>query len=257
MMISEKAYVHPDARLGENVVVEPFAWVAGDVEIGAGSWIGPNATVMDGARIGKNCKIFPSAVISAIPQDLKFKGEESLAIIGDNTIIRECVTVNRGTAAAHKTVVGSNTLLMAYVHVAHDCVIGNNCILVNGVGLAGEVVVDDFAIISGSTIIHQFVHIGGHVIIGGGSKVRKDVPPFIKADRDPLSFMGLNVVGLTRRNFDKHIMDHIREMYRLIYQNGLNTTQALEQIEQTVPESKERDYVLRFIRESKRGIIRG
>ena len=256
-MISEKAFVHPDARIGNEVVIEPFAYVAGDVEIGDGTWIGPNATVMDGARIGRHCKVFPSAVVSAIPQDLKFKGEESLAIIGDNTTLRECVTVNRGTVAANKTVVGSNTLLMAYVHVAHDCVIGNNCILVNGVGLAGEVIIDDHAIISGSTIVHQFVKIGGHVIIGGGSKVRKDVPPFIKADRDPLSFMGLNVVGLTRRGFSKEAIDRIHEIYRLIYKNGLNTSQALEQIEKQVTPSQERDYVLEFIKSSQRGIVRG
>jgi UDP-N-acetylglucosamine acyltransferase len=255
-MISNLAFVHPNAQLGKDVIVEPFAYISGNVIIGDGTWIGPNATVMDGARIGKNCRVFPSAVVSGIPQDLKFKGEESTAEIGDNTTIRECVTVNRGTAAVGKTVVGKSCLLMAYSHVGHDCNIGNYVIVGNSTALAGEVGVDDWAILSAGTMVHQFAHIGAHVMIGGGSKVRIDVPPFIKADRDPLSFMGLNTVGLTRRGFEKTRIDEIHEIYRTIYQKGMNFSQALDCIEKEFKSSDDRDYILEFIRRSERGIIR-
>ncbi|NQU80103.1 MAG: acyl-ACP--UDP-N-acetylglucosamine O-acyltransferase [Bacteroidetes bacterium] len=253
----ELAYIHPDARIGKDVVIEPFSYIAGDVEIGDGTWIGPNVTIMGGARIGRKCRIFPGAVISAIPQDMKYAGEESTAEIGDNTTIRECVTVNRGTKVAYKTVVGNNTLLMAYVHVAHDCVVGNNCILANSVGLAGEVIIGDWAILGGTTVVHQYVKIGGHVMIGGGSKVRKDVPPYVKTDRDPLIYLGINSVGLTRRNFSKEKIEEIHEIYRWVYQKGLNYTQAMEKIENEMPATPERDYILSFIKESKRGIIKG
>ena len=256
-MRSGSAYIHPDARIGKDVVIEPFSYIAGDVEIGDGTWIGPNVTIMGGARIGRKCRIFPGAVISAIPQDMKYAGEESTVEIGDNTTIRECVTVNRGTKVAYKTVVGNNTLLMAYVHVAHDCVVGNNCILANSVGLAGEVIIGDWAILGGTTVVHQYVKIGGHVMIGGGSKVRKDVPPYVKIDRDPLIYLGINSIGLTRRNFSKEKIEEIHEIYRLIYQKGLNYTQAMEKIENEMPATPERDYILSFIKESKRGIIRG
>jgi UDP-N-acetylglucosamine acyltransferase len=256
-MISKLAYVHPDARIGENVIIDPFAYIADNVVIGDGTWIGPNATVLYGARIGKNCKIFPSAVVSGIPQDMKFVGEDSTAEIGDNTTVREGVTVNRGTAASGKTVVGNNCLLMAYVHIGHDCQIGNNCIVGNSTGMAGEVKVDDWAIISGGTLVHQFSRIGGHVIIGGGGKVRIDVPPFIKADREPLAFMGLNTVGLTRRGFEKDRIDEIHNIYRAIYQNGMNTSKALDYVEKEFKPSPDRDYILDFIRKSERGIIRG
>ncbi len=255
-MISQLAFIHPDARLGNDVTVEPFAYIAGNVVIGDGTWIGPNSTIMDGARIGKNCRIFPSAVVSGIPQDLKFRGEETTAEIGDNTVIREGVTVNRGTAAVGKTVVGSSCLLMAYSHIGHDCVLGNYCIIGNTTGLAGEVKVDDWAILSGGTLVHQFSHIGAHVMIGGGSKVRTDVPPFIKADRDPLSYMGLNSVGLTRRGFEKEKIDEIHNIYRAIYQSKMNISQALEYVEANFKSSPERDYILEFIRKSERGIIR-
>jgi len=253
----ELAYIHPDARIGKDVVIEPFSYIAGDVEISDGTWIGPNVTIMGGARIGRKCRIFPGAVISAIPQDMKYAGEESTAEIGDNTTIRECVTVNRGTKVAYKTVVGNNTLLMAYVHVAHDCVVGNNCILANSVGLAGEVIIGDWAILGGTTVVHQYVKIGGHVMIGGGSKVRKDVPPYVKTDRDPLIYLGINSVGLTRRNFSKEKIEEIHEIYRWVYQKGLNYTQAMEKIENEMPATPERDYILSFIKESKRGIIKG
>jgi UDP-N-acetylglucosamine acyltransferase len=216
-----------------------------------------NSTILDGARIGKNCKIFPSAVVSGIPQDLKFRGEETTAEIDDGSTVREAGTVNRGTAASGKTIIGKNCLIMAYAHVGHDCIIGNNCIIGNGSGLAGEVKVDDWAILSAGTLVHQFSRIGGHVIIGGGSKVRTDVPPFIKADRDPLTFLGLNTVGLTRRGFEKERIASIHNIYRVIYQNGMNISQALDHIEKEISPSPDRDYILEFIRKSERGIIRG
>jgi UDP-N-acetylglucosamine acyltransferase len=256
-MISNLAFVHPNALLGENVTVEPFAYIAGNVVIGEGTWIGPNATVFDGARIGNNCRIFPGAVISGIPQDMKFKGEETTAELGDNTTVREGGTVNRGTAATGKTTVGSNCLIMINAHVGHDCQVGNNCLLGNGTGLAGEVKVDDWAILSAGTLVHQFSRIGGHVMIGGGSKVRVDVPPFIKADRDPLKYMGLNTVGLTRRGFGKERIDTIHNIFRALYQNGMNISQALDYIEENFSASPDRDYILEFVRKSERGIIRG
>lgn len=255
-MISNLAFVHPDAKLGNDVTVEPFAYIADNVVIGDGTWIGPNATVMYGARIGKNCKVFPSAVVSGIPQDLKFVGEETTAEIGDNTTIREGVTVNRGTVAAGKTVVGTNCLLMAYSHIGHDCYIGNHCIIGNASGLAGEVKVDDWAILSGATLVHQFARIGAHVMIGGGSKVRIDVPPFIKADREPLSYMGLNSVGLTRRGFEKERIDEIQNIYRAFYQNGMNISKALDYVEKEFKQTPDRDYIIKFIRNSERGVIR-
>jgi UDP-N-acetylglucosamine acyltransferase len=256
-MISNLAYIHPEARLGENVIVEPFAYIAGNVVIGNGTWVGPNSTIMDGARIGKNCKIFPSAVVSGIPQDMKFRGEDSTAEIGDNTTVREGATINRGTAAVGRTIIGNYCLLMAYSHIGHDCKIGDNCIVGNSSAMAGEVNVDDWAIISAGSMVHQFTRIGGHVMIGGASKVRTDVPPFIKADRDPLSFMGLNTIGLTRRGFEKERIDEIHNIYRVIYQSKLNTSQALENIEKEFKPSPDRDYILEFIRKSERGIIRG
>lgn len=255
-MISNLAFIHPDAKIGKDVIVEPFVYVAGNVTIGDGTWVGPGAIIMDGARIGKNCKIFPSAVISGIPQDLKYHGEETTAELGDNTTARECVTVNRGTAAVGRTLIGNNCLLMAYSNVGHDCSIGNNAIIGNSSSLAGEVNVGDWAILSGGTLVHQFSHIGAHVIIGGGAKVRIDVPPFVKADRDPLSFLGLNSVGLMRRGFEKERIDEIHEIYRAIYQKGMNFSQALEFVESEFKSSPDRDYILEFIRKSERGIIR-
>jgi UDP-N-acetylglucosamine acyltransferase len=251
------AYVHPESVVPDNVVIEPFVTIDKDVIIGEGTRIGSNATILPGTRIGKNCNIFPSAVIGAIPQDLKFRGEYSTVEIGNNTTIREFVTVNRGTAAKGKTIVGNNTLLMAYVHIAHDCTIGNNVIMVNGSQLAGEVVIDDYAILSGMVIVHQFVHIGSHVMISGGSLVRKDVPPFIKAGREPLAYEGINSIGLRRRNFSNEKIREIQDIYRYIYLKGFNTSQAVEIIEAEMPASPERDEILLFIKDSKRGIIRG
>jgi len=256
-MIANVADVHPNARLAEDVTVEPFAYIAENVEIGEGTWVAPHSTILFGARIGKNCRIFPSAVVSGIPQDLKFRGEETTAEIGDNTTVREGTTINRGTASAGRTIIGNNCLIMAYAHVGHDCIIGNNCILGNGTGLAGEVKIDDWAILSAGTLVHQFTRIGGHVIIGGGSKVRTDVPPFIKADRDPLSYLGINSVGLTRRGFERDRIDYIHNIYRVIYQNGMNVSQALDFIEKEIKPTPDREYILEFIRKSERGIIRG
>ncbi len=256
-MHKELNVIHPNAKIGNNVTVEPFSTIAADVEIGDGTWVGPNVTVMDGARIGKNCKIFPGAVIAGIPQDLKFRGEKTTAEIGDNTVIRECVTVNRGTASRGNTMIGKNCLIMAYVHVAHDCSIGNYCILVNNVGLAGEVVVEDFVIIGGMSAVHQFSKIGTHSMIGGTSKIRQDVPPYIKASKDPLSYVGINSVGLRRRNFSNEIIYNINDAYRIIYQQGLNTSNALKKVEDTIPASPERDKIISFISSSERGIIRG
>ncbi|HDR90049.1 MAG TPA: acyl-ACP--UDP-N-acetylglucosamine O-acyltransferase [Bacteroidetes bacterium] len=249
--------VHPDAQIGKNVTISPFVTIYPDVKIGDNTWIGPNVTIMDGAKIGENCKIFPGAVISAIPQDLKYQGEESTVEIGNHTTVRECVTINRGTKAVGTTRVGDHCLLMAYVHIAHDCIVGNNCILVNNVGLAGEIQLGDFVTLGGATIVHQFVRIGEHAFVGGGSKVRIDVPPFIKADREPLSYMGVNSVGLKRRGFSQECINEIQEIYRTIYLRGMNNTQALEVIEKEFAPGPERDAIISFIRESKRGIIRG
>jgi UDP-N-acetylglucosamine acyltransferase len=251
------SYVHPESQVAENVVIEPFATIDKDVIIGEGTRIGSNVTILPGTRIGKNCSIFPGAVIGAIPQDLKFRGEYSTVEIGNNTTIREFVTVNRGTAAKGKTVVGNNSLLMAYVHIAHDCVVGNNVIMVNSSQLAGEVFIDDWAILGGMTAVHQFVHIGSHVMVAGGSLVRKDIPPFIKAGREPLAYEGINSIGLRRRNFSNEKIREIQDIYRYIYLKGFNTGQAVEVIEAEMPASPERDEIILFIKDSKRGIIRG
>lgn len=251
------AYVHPQAKIARNVVIEPFVTIHKNVEVGEGTWIGSNVTIMEGARIGKNCRIFPGAVISAIPQDLKFDGEETTVEVGDNTTIREFVTVNRGTRESNKTVIGKNCLLMAYVHVAHDCFIGNNCILANAANLAGHIVIDDFAILGGLSAVHQFVNIGAHVMISGGSLVRKDVPPFTKAARDPLSFVGINSIGLRRRGFSSEQINEIQDIYRHIYLRKLNVSQAITYVETEMPATPERDEILSFIARSSRGIMKG
>lgn len=251
------AYIHPDAKIHPSVVIDPFVTIHGDVEIGEGTHIQSNATIMDGARIGKNCKIFPGAVISGIPQDLKFHGEDTLAIIGDNTTIRECVTVNRGTAAKEKTIVGDNCLIMAYCHVAHDCVVRNHVIISNATQLAGEVEVDDYAVIGGGTLIHQFTRIGAHVMIQGGSRINKDIPPFVKAGRDPIAYTGINSVGLRRRDFTPEQIHQIQEIYHYLYLSRLNVTDAVDRIEAELPATPERDEIISFIRNSQRGIVRG
>jgi acyl-[acyl-carrier-protein]--UDP-N-acetylglucosamine O-acyltransferase len=237
------AYVHPDAKIANNVVIEPFVTIDKNVVIGEGTTIGSNVTILEGTRIGKNCRIFPGAVIGAIPQDLKFRGEETTAEIGDNTTIREFVTVNRGTASKGKTVVGNNCLIMAYCHVAHDTVVGNNVIMSNGVQLAGEVVVDDYAIIGGGALVHQFCHIGSHVMIQGGALINKDIPPYVKAARTPISYAGINSIGLRRRNFSNETIRDIQEIYRYLYLSGLNNSDAVERIEAELPATKERDEI--------------
>ncbi len=251
------SYIHPEAKIADNVVVEPFACIHKNVEIDEGTWVGSHVTVMEGARIGKNCKIFPGAVISGVPQDLKFAGEETTVEIGDNTVIRECVTISRGTINRGKTTIGNNCLLMAYVHLAHDCDVGDHVILVNAVQVAGHVKIDDWAIVGGSTSVHQFVRIGGHVMIAGGSLVRKDVPPYTKAAREPLSYSGINSIGLRRRGFPNDKINEIQEIYRQVYLKGLNNSKALDVLELDMAPSKERDEIINFIRSSDRGIMKG
>jgi UDP-N-acetylglucosamine acyltransferase len=255
-MIHPHTYIHPNARLATNVKVDPFTVVHQDVEIGEGTWIGSNVTIMEGARIGKNCRIFPGAVIAAIPQDLKYQGEYSTVSIGDNTTIREFVTVNRGTRVKEKTVVGKNCLIMAYCHLAHDCVVGDNCIMSNNTQIAGHVTVGDWAIIGGMCAVHQFVNIGQHSMLSGGSLVGKDVPPYIKAARQPLSYAGVNSIGMKRRGFTIEKINHILEIYRVIYGKGLNISQAVEFLEEEFSATDERDEIVQFIRQSQRGIIK-
>ena len=237
-MISPLAYVSPKAQIGKNVTIDAFAYID------------------DNVILGDNCHVFPSAAIGCVPQDLKFKGEETWTVIGDNCVIREFATIHRGTASRGKTVIGNNNLIMAYCHIAHDCVLGSNIIMSNVTQLAGEVEIDDFAVIGGGTLVHQFTRIGAHVMIQGGSKVGKDVPPYIIAGREPLGFFGINSIGLNRRGFTPEQIHTIQEAYRFIYQSNLNTTQALDQIEATMPQSPERDKIIEFIRTSTRGIIR-
>ncbi|MDJ1471222.1 acyl-ACP--UDP-N-acetylglucosamine O-acyltransferase [Cytophagaceae bacterium DM2B3-1] len=251
------AYIHPEAKIGPDVIIEPFATIHKNVEIGEGTWIGANAVINEGARIGKFCKIYPGAIISAIPQDLKFVGEETTAVVGDYTTIREFVTMSRGTVDKYTTVVGKNCLIMAYAHIGHDCIIGDNCILGNVVQLAGHVQIDDYVIFGGSCAVQQFSKIGAHTYIGGGSLVRKDVPPFVKAAREPLAYSGVNSIGLRRRGFSNEKINEIQEIYRYIYLRGLNNADALESIETNLPASVERDLIIEFIRSSERGIMRG
>ena len=247
-MIHQFTQIDSKANLGANVTISPFTTIYGDVIIGDNCWIGPNVTIMDGARIGNNVKIFPGAVISAVPQDLKYKGEPTLAEIGDNTVIRECVTINKGTIDRNKTMVGKNCLLMAYVHVAHDCIIGNNVILANNVGLSGHITIDDYAILEGTAVAQQFVHIGAHTFIGGATLIRKNVPPFVKAAREPISYIGVNSVGLSRRGFDKEVIKKIEDIYRIIFVRGFNLSKALETVEKETENSEVKNIILEFIR---------
>lgn len=256
MAISKLAYVHPDAQIGEGVTIEAFAYVAGDVVIGDDTWVGPHGVILDGARVGRSCKIHSGAVVAGVPQDLKFKGEYTTAEIGDGTMIRESATVNRATQSKGKTIVGKNCLIMAYSHVAHDCLLGDNVILGNATQLAGEVEVDDYAILSGGCLVHQFSRIGKHAMVQGGSKVTKDVPPYAMAGRDPLAYSGLNRVGLKRRGFSAEAMEQLQKVYYLIYGAGYNVSQGLAQIEASVVPSAERDEVVNFIKSSTRGVIR-
>ena len=249
--------IHPEAKIGNNVTIGSFSSIAQDVEIGDNTWIAPNVTIMDGARIGNNCRIFSGAVISAIPQDLKFEGEKTFAEIGNNTTIRECVTINRGTKDRWKTSVGNNCLIMAYVHVAHDCIIGNNCILVNSVQLAGHVEIGEYAILGGLSAAHQFTKIGAHAMISGGSLIRKDVPPFVKAAHNPIAYVGVNSLGLRRRGFTGTQIANIQEIYRVLFLKGYNLTNAVEIITNDFEPTPEKEIIIDFLKIAKRGIIKG
>lgn len=254
--ISPLAYVDPNAKLGEGVVVEPFAYIQGDVVIGNGCWIGQHASVLDCTTIGENCKIYSGAVIGGIPQDLKFRGEKTTVVVGNNTTMRECVTINRGTAAKGVTRVGDNCLLMAYVHVGHDCVVGNNCVLVNRVSLAGEVEVCDWAILGGHVAVHQFCRIGAHSMAGGGIMISQDVPPYTRVARWPSRHVGMNTIGLRRRAFSSDQITQIHDIARILYQSGHSYPKGCEIVEQTIAKSDFRDEIIEFIRSSKRGCVK-
>jgi len=256
-MIQPLAYIHPEAKIANNVVIEPFVTIYKNVEIGEGTWIGPNVTIMEGARIGKGCKIFPGAVISGIPQDLKFDGEETTAEIGDYTTIRECVTINRGTKDRWKTVVGKNCLIQAYSHIAHDCIVGDNCIFSNSSTLAGHITVGDYVVLAGMVAVHQFVSIGSHAFIAGGTLVRKDVPPFVKAAREPIAYVGINSVGLRRRGYSSEKINEIQDIYRTLFVKNNNLSKALGIIETEFMPTEIRDEILDFIRSSNRGVMKG
>ncbi len=249
--------IHPEAKIGDNVIIEPFTSISKDVEIGDGTWIGSNVTIFDGARIGKNCKIFPGAVISAVPQDLKFNNEYTTSEIGDNTVIRECVTIHRGTTDRMTTKVGSNCLIMGYVHIAHDCVVGNNCILANYVGLSGHNVIEDYVIMEGKVGTQQFIRIGAHSFIAGGTLVRKNVPPYVRAAREPISYAGINAVGLRRRGFSDEQIKNIEDIYRNLYVLNNTVSSGVKSIEEELPDSAEKKQVLDFIAESDKGIMKG
>ena len=240
------SYIHPNAIVDDSVVIDPFVTIDKDVIIGAGTRIYSNVTILPGTRIGKNCQIFPGAVIGAIPQDLKFKGEYTTVEIGDNNVIRECVTIHRGTASKGRTVVGNNNLIMAYCHVAHDCVLGNNIIMSNATQLAGEVHIEDYAVIGGGSLVHQFVHIGKHIMIQGGT-----------VGREPAVFAGINSIGMRRRGYTNEQIANVQDIYRLVYNSGLNTSDAIAKIEEAFPATVERDEIILFVRNSGRGIIRG
>jgi len=255
-MISPLAYIHPDAVIGEGCEIGPFCYIDKNVTIGSGNRLMNSVTVLEGSRIGSGNVFFPGAVIGAVPQDLKFQGEDTTAEIGDNNKIRENVTINRGTAAKGKTVVGSGNLLMEGMHVAHDVCIGNDCIIGNTTKLAGEVVVDDFAIISACVLVHQFCRIGSYVMVGGGTRTGQDVPPFVMAAREPVAYCGLNIVGLRRRGFSAELIENIHNTYRLLYQRGKLFDERVKEVRDTVPMSKEIEYILDFVSTSKRGIIK-
>lgn len=255
-LISTRAEIHPDARIGKNVTIEAFAKIDKDVVIGDGTWIGANATIYPGARIGQECKVYPGAVISAEPQDLKFQGEYTTVEIGDRTTIREYVTINRGTSAKGVTKVGNDTLLMAYTHLGHDVEVGNHCVVSNSVQLAGEVVLEDWVVIGGMSAIHQFCRIGAHSMVSGMSGVLSDVAPFTKVFGLPVAYMGVNLVGLRRRGYTREQIDNIHEIYRAVYQQGRNVSQAIEYIQAYLDPSPEMGQIINFIKGSKRGIVK-
>lgn len=256
-MIQPLAYIHPQAKIADNVEIGPFTTIHNNVEIGEGTWIGSNVTIMEGARIGKGCKIFPGAVISGIPQDLKFDGEDTTAEIGDYTTIREHVTINRGTRDRWKTVVGKNCLIQAYSHIAHDCIVGDNCIFSNSSTLAGHITVGDYVVLAGMVAVHQFVQVGSHAFIAGGTLVRKDVPPFVKAAREPIAYVGINSVGLRRRGYSSELINEIQDIYRTLFVKHNNLSKAMGIIETEFTPTEVRDEILDFIRNSNRGVMKG
>ena len=251
------AYIHPSAIIDDSVVIDPFVTIDKDVIVGAGTRIYSNVTILPGTRIGENCQIFPGAVIGAIPQDLKFKGEYTTVEIGNNNVIRECVTIHRGTASKGRTVIGDNNLIMAYCHVAHDCVLGNNIIMSNATQLAGEVYIEDYAVIGGGSLVHQFVHLGKHIMIQGGTRIGKDIPPFVTVGREPACYAGINSIGMRRRGYTNEQINNVQDIFRIIYNSGLNVTEAVDKIMNDCPATAERDEIIIFIRNSGRGIIRG
>lgn len=256
-MIHQLTAVDPRAKIGKNVTIEPFTTIGANVTVGSDTWIGPNVTIMENVKIGKNCKIFPGTVIGAVPQDLKFEGEDTQVIIGDGTTLRECVTINRGTKALGYTKIGNNCLIMATSHVAHDCIIGDNVIIANGCGIAGHVEIGDFVVMGGLSAVQQFGKIGKHVMVSGGSLIRKDIPPYVKVAREPISYAGINSVGLRRRGFTNDKIFEIQKIYRAIFQMKMNTTQAIEFIEKEMLPTVERDEIIQFIQNSPRGIVKG
>lgn len=254
--ISPLAFIHPEAKIGENCEIGPFCYIDKNVVVGDNNRLMNSVTLLYGTRMGNGNVVFPGAVIGAIPQDLKFKGEETTAEIGDNNTIRENVTINRGTSAKGKTIVGNNNLLMEGMHVAHDVFIGNGCVIGNSTKLAGEVVVDDFAVISGAVLVHQFCHIGSYVMIGGGTRTGQDVPPYTMAAREPVAYCGLNLVGLRRRGFERELIDNIHNTYRILYQRGKLREECIAQVKAEIPMTKEIEYILDFVTSSTRGIIK-
>jgi UDP-N-acetylglucosamine acyltransferase len=256
-MLQPLSYIHPNAKIAETAIIDPFTTIYGDVEIGEGSWIGSHVTIMDGARIGKNCKIFPGAVISGIPQDLKYKNEKTTAEIGDNCVIRECVTINRGTTHSNTTKIGKNCLIMAYVHLGHDTIVGENVIIANSCNLGGHVIVEDWAILGGNINVQQFTRIGAHCYISGGISINKDIPPYVKAARMPASYHGVNSVGLKRRGFSQETINHIFDVYRILFVRNSNITKGIEMIEADITPTAERDMIINFVTLSKIGVLKG
>ncbi|MBO5026121.1 MAG: acyl-ACP--UDP-N-acetylglucosamine O-acyltransferase [Bacteroidaceae bacterium] len=254
--ISPLAFIDPEAKIGENCKIGPFCFIDKNVIIGDNNVLMNSVTLLSGTRVGNGNTFFPGAVIGAIPQDLKFRGEETTAEIGNNNNIRENVTIHRGTASKGKTVVGNNNLIMENAHVAHDCLLGSGIIMGNSTKLAGEVVIDDNAILSGVVLVHQFCHIGGYTMVQGGSRTSKDIPPFIIGGKEPIAYAGLNIVGLRRRGFSAELIENIHNAYRLVYNSNLTVSEAVEQIRKEIPMSKEIEYIVDFISSSQRGIIR-
>ncbi len=255
--ISTLAAIHPNAQIGQDVTISSFVTIEDDVVIGDGTWIGANAVIMSGARIGKNCKIYPGAVISAPPQDLKYAGEPTLLELGDNSVVRECCTLNRGTKATGKTVVGSKCLLMAYTHIAHDCIVGNECVFSNNATLAGHVEVDNYVTIGGMVAVQQFSKIGAYCMLGGGTVHNKDVPPYIRVAHYPTSYIGVNSIGLRRRGFSDTDIRQIQDIYHQLFVAKVNRREALRIVQEEMPDSPFKTNILEFIDASKQGIVKG